>query len=249
MWRIENPELRRQTLDFTASEQGLRKFTQLFAEGIELINALELTEWRDDDTQFLLCDGCGIEGCKKGDWVRVRRSGSLILILPAFDYVWAERDYDKTEYFPPSYLTKRGIAYFDRETYEGLRSRYEAQRPKHASFPPFEQIRQLSMREAALAFHWDAPAEVLGAPPVVQPRQDLIVGSSEGDEVEYVKLLAVLISQQYEDESPAVLRPLSPDERIVSIYLDAAEFIDWKALVFDGASYRLLMDSQFVITN
>lgn len=247
MWRIENPELRRHTLDFTASERGLRKFTQLLSNGVELINALELTSWSDDDTQFLICNECGIERCKRGDWVCVRRSGSLILILPAFDYVWGERDFDKTEYFPPSYLTKRGLAYFERQTYEELRSRYEIQRPRHTSFPPFEQIQQLSMREATLLFHWDAPAKVLGAPPVVQPRRELIVGSSEGDADEYVKLLEQLIHEQYEDKSPALLRPFLPDEHVVSLFLDASEFIEWKALAFDGQRYRLVADSQFVI--
>lgn len=247
MWRIENPELRRHTLDFTSSEQGLRKFTQLLVDGVELSNALELLEWRNGETQFLICSGCGIEGCKRGDWVRVRRSDSLILLLPAFDYVWAERDYDQTEYFPPSYLTQRGVAYFDRPTYEGLRSRYEVLRPKHDPFPPFEEIRQLSVKEATLVFHWDAPAAVLGAPPLVQPCHELVVGSSEGSAVEYVKVLEELIKQQYEDESPAVLRPLSSDERVVSIYLDASEFIDWQALAFDGVRYRLLVDSQLVI--
>lgn len=192
MWRIENPELRRGTLDFTSSEQRRRKVTRLFADGIQLVNALELIDWRGDDTQLLLCEACGIDRCERGNWVRIRRSDSLIWILPAFDYIWAERDYDKTEYYPPRFLQRHGVAYFDRSIFEDLRLKIEC-------LPSFDALRPLTMREAALIFHLTAPAEVLGPPPEV------------------------------------------------SIYLDASEFIDWKAFVIDGAAYRLVIDSQFVI--
>lgn len=240
MWRIENPELRRATLDFTSSEQGYREVTQLFSNGIELINAVELVDWDSEDTQFLICEACGITNCEPGGWVSVRRSGLLVLILPSVDHVWPERDEDKKEYAPPAYLRRRGVAYFDRTTYEGLRS-------QHSAFPPFDRFQHLTMREATLLFHWDAPAQVLGAPPIVQLRHDLITGSSEGDAVGYVEHLENLITDQYKDNSEALLRPLTSGENPISIFLTTTEFIDWKPLMFDGLSYRLVVDSKYVI--
>lgn len=237
MWRIANPELRSATLDFTSSEQGYREVTQLFSDGVELINAVELVDWDAGETQFLICAACGIVGCERGGWVSVRRSGSLVLILPSSDYVWAERDEDKEEYAPPSYLFAQGIPYFDRSTYEGLVS-------QHSAFPSFDRLQHLNMREATLLFHWDAPAQVLGPPPVVQVKHDLIIGSSEGDASAYIERLQNLIAEQYNDNSEALLRPLTSDDRVIPLFLNTTEFIDWKALTFDGAAYRLLVDSK-----
>ena len=58
MWQIKNPEVKPATLDFSSSGQGKLQVNQLFADGIELINALELVEWYSEDTQFLVCEAC-----------------------------------------------------------------------------------------------------------------------------------------------------------------------------------------------
>ena len=143
MWRIANFELRPATLDFTASEQGWRKVTQLFADGVQIINAVELVDWDAERVQFLICEQCGFEHCEPGGWVSVRRRDSSVFILPSTDYVLAEQDADRNEYSPPQYLKERGVAYFDRTTYETLRT-------QHPSFPAFETIRELNNREAEL---------------------------------------------------------------------------------------------------
>lgn len=151
MWRIEKPELRPATLDFTSSGLGRRQVTQLFANKVLLINAVELVEWEEDECQFLVCERCGFTHCEPGNWVRVRRSDSAVVILPSFEHVSPEREEDRIEYGPPKYLIDRGIPYFDRATYESLRS-------QHSSFPPFAQIPQLNAREAELLARWDAIA-------------------------------------------------------------------------------------------
>ena len=241
MWRIENPELRSAKLDFTSSGYDWQEVTQLFVDGVQLINAVELVNWDTDDTQVLICEACGIDHCKPGDWVRVRRSDSMILMLPAFGYVWAERPEDRVEYSPPKYLRQRGgVAYFDRSTYEGLHS----QNPK---FPEFEQIRQLNMREATLLFHWTTPAQVLGITPEIRINEETIVGASEGSSSSYVTVLKDLLNRQYNDTSPAIVRPLTESDRVISLYLDASEFTDWRALVVAGEDYQLVVDSKFVI--
>ena len=240
MWRIKNPELRPAKLDFTSSEQGWQNVTQLFVDDVQLINAVELVAWDlTDDTQFLICEACGMEHCKQGDWVRARRSDSMVLILPAFDYVWAECQADRLEYSPPRYLSEHGIAYMDRATYETLT-------PQSSDFPLFEQIPQLNMREAALLFHWSAPAQVLGAPPEIRVNEEMIVGASEGSPADHIRNLETILHNNYNDTSNALLRPLNESDRVISLFLDGAEFIDWKALIVDGDD-RLVVDSTFVI--
>ena len=201
MWRIENPELRPGKLDFTSSGQGVREVTQLYVDEVQLINAVELVYWNTDDMQVLICEACGIDRCKSGDWVRVRRSDSMILMLSAFNYMWAERSEDRLEYSPPKYLSKRGgVAYFDRSTYEGLHS-------QNSEFPAFEQIPQLSIREATLAYHLTAPAKVLGVPPEVRVNKEIIVGASEGTAADYVWRLEKLLHDSYNNRANALLRP------------------------------------------
>ena len=210
------------------------------ADEIELINAIELVDWDSEDTQFLVCEACGYVHCKRGDWVSIRRTDSLVLILPATDYIWTEDEQDKLEYRPPFYIKQRGIAYLDRSTYESLKS-------MHASFPAIDQIHPLSLKEATLLFHWDAPHRFLGDPPELRIRREIIVGTSEGNYIEHLQQMENLIRTQYEDDALAELRPLESHEHVISFYLDSSTFIDWKALVFNGSEYRLLVDSRYVI--
>lgn len=237
MWQIKDFELKPAKLDFSSSEQGKVQVTQLFAEGIQVINAIELVEW-DTDSQFLICEECGYTNCKPQDWVSVRRADSLVLFLPASVYVWTVNRRDKKEYSPPAYLRQNGIPYLSCSTYEVLRSR-------NASFPAIDEIPPLQLKEATLLFHWTAPGNVLGEPPEIDVRHDLIVGASEGDHAEHVSVLQGLMEKQYKIDSPAQLRPVATNERVISLYLD--DGIEWQAMVFDGSEYRLLVESKYVV--
>ena len=237
MWQIKDPELKPATLDFTSSEQGKVQVSQLFSEGIQLINAIELVEW-DRDSQFLICEECGFTNCKPQDWVSVRRSGSLVLFLPASIYVWTVSVRDKKEYSPPAYLKQKGIPYLDFSTYETLRSR-------NATFPAIDEIPPLQLKEATLLFHWTAPDNVLGEPPEIEVRRDLIVGASKGDPVEHMRVLQDLMNKQYKIETPAQMRSIAPNERVISLYLDRG--IEWQAMVFEGSEYRLLVEWKYVV--
>lgn len=239
MWQIKNPELRPSALDFGSSGQGKRPVFQLFADGIKLINALELVDWDVEDSQFLICEACGFTNCKSGDWVSVRRSDSVVLILPSSEYVWREKK-DYMEYCPPAYLKERGIPFLDSATYETLRS-------QHSSFPAFDTLQPLNAKEAAVLFQWTAPDRILGEPPQVNIQADLVVGSSEGGQSEPLKILEELLKKQYENESPAVMRSKSGNEQVISFYLDATAFTEWQAMVFDGSEYRLMVESKYVV--
>jgi hypothetical protein len=45
------------------------------------------------------------------------------------------------------------------------------------------------------------------------------------------------------------LRPLLPDEESVWLFLDAAEFIDWQAMVSSDGKYKFVLDNEFVVDN
>lgn len=239
MWQITNLEIKPATLDFSSSGQNRLPVTQLFADGIEIINAIELVDWDEETIQFLICEECGFTHCKPGDWVSFRKSDSLILILPPVEAFSCESR-ENEEYRPPHYLKQKGIAYFDAAMYENLRS-------QHPSFPSLEQIRRLSVQEATLLYHWNAPANVLGKPPHINVRSDIVLASSEGDHGDCLKELEDLIQTQYQDESKAALRALHNGERVITLFLDAEQFIEWDALTYDGSAYHLLIDSIYVV--
>ena len=239
MWKIESLEIKPAILDFSSSAQGKLEVSRLLSGDIELINALELVDWDSEDIQVLICEECGYVRCEPGGWVSFRTSGSLVLILPAADYVWGDSK-DKSEYRPPPYLMKRGIPYFTLSTYEDLRSR-------HSSLPAVDRIQELNLREATLLFHWNAPFHVLGEPPVINTCRDIVVASSAGAHFEQLQRLEDLLRAQYDDKSPAQLRSRLSNERVVSFFLQGAEWIEWEAMVFDGLDYRLLVDSRYVI--
>jgi hypothetical protein len=98
-----------------------------------------------------------------------------------------------------------------------------------------------------MLFQWTAPDRILGEPPEVNIRHELFAGSSEGDHVELLQTLEDLMKKQYESESSAELRSIASNERVISFYLDAAEFTEWQAMVVDGSEYRLLVESKFVV--
>ena len=239
MWQIKNAEIRPSKLDFRSSGQDKLAVSQLFVDEIQLINALELVEWDQEHSQFLICEACGMPGCKSQDWVSVRRSDSLVLFLPSCEHVWREQK-DYMEYCPPRYLKSRGIPYLNSHTYESLSSR-------HSSFPTIDQIQPLKVKEATVLFQWTAPDRILGEPPEVSIRRELFVGSSEGDHVELLQILEDLMKKHYESESSAELRSIASNERVISFYLDAARFSEWQAILFDGSEYRLLVDSKYVV--
>jgi hypothetical protein len=239
MWQINSVEAKPAILDFGSSGQNKIHVVQLFSDGVKLVNELELVDWDAEETQVLICEACGYTHCKSGDWVSFRKSDSIVLLLPTADYVWGDRE-DKVEYGPPYYLKQQGIPYLSFSTYETLRS-------VHSSLPSLDRFHRLNLKEAALLFHWNAPLHVLGEPPAVNARRNIVVGSSELDHLEQFERLIHLLQLQYEDNSFAQLRPLLSTERVVSFYLDGADFIEWEAMVFDGSEYRLLIDSKYVI--
>ena len=240
MWQIFNPEIRSATLDFSSSGQGEFKVSQLYADDTQLINAIELVGWDLDEDQFLVCEACGYVHCKSGDWGSLRLAGLLILIIPAFDS-YTESEEASKEYGPPWYIRKQGIAYFDLPTYESLRT-------KNSSFPSVSNISKLSMREAILTFQWEAPFQVLGpAPKAIAYRGDLISAASEGDVTECIRRIEEYAHANISNEAKAELLSLTEAEKVLTLYLDSAEFTEWPAVAFYGKELRLILDSKYLI--
>ena len=84
MLQLLNPTLKRAKLDFSDSGQSKVFVTQLWENKTKIINAIEYVNWSDFELQFLVCEVCGYVGCKPQNWISLRRTESLVLIIPAF---------------------------------------------------------------------------------------------------------------------------------------------------------------------
>jgi hypothetical protein len=240
MWQIQNPEIRNATLDFGSSGQGRVEVSQLYSGDIQLINAIELVDWKLSEDQFLICEACGYVHCKSGDWVSMRLAEPLLLILPAFD-LYAEDEEARIEYSPPGYIRKKGIAYFDSPTYQSLTE-------QHSAFPPLASIPELSLWEAVLAFQWEAPFQIFGRPPRrFACRDELISAASEGDYQEHLRLIEEFARTNSQNRSSVKLQLATERETTISFYLDIAGSPEWKAMAYDDGELRLMLDSRYMI--
>lgn len=241
MWQIKNPTIQTTTLDLSSSGQNSFSCSQLFAEDTMIINAIELVEWQEEQTQLLICHSCGFPGCKSGDWVSLRVAGDLILLLPAFES-WLQGEKINTEYHPPTYVIKRSIPYFTVSDYETVRS-------LNSAFPVVGNIRKLNLKEAIWAFQLETPSRIFGNPPKkTVARKEAVIGASEGHVNEHLKFIEEFAQRHKDNESPVKLRLPKATETVISLYFDTHEFIEWKVLAASGSEFLLMLNSEFVIS-
>ncbi|QQS32088.1 MAG: hypothetical protein IPM50_10430 [Acidobacteriota bacterium] len=241
MWRIQNPIIRRTKLDFTSSEQGFREVSQLVFDGVVLLNAIELTDWEADGTQLIICDRCGFTHCETGGWANVRKAGDYVFVLPAFNLL--ESGSNSDEYAPPPYIRKFGVPYFSVTQYGELVA-------TKLGFPEYDTILPMEMRDAVRIVQLETPYRIFGEPPTVDLKPDkkaLAIASSEGEPHEHLRNIEILLKVHYDDRRSAQLRPMTVDEKIISIFLDADVFIDWKPLAKGPKGWLLTLEDNFVI--
>lgn len=242
MWCVENPTIQKTSLDFTSSGQGRCDVSQLTSGGVVLMNALELMEWNKERTQVLVCGSCGIVGCKSGDWVNLRKAGELILMIPAFDEIEADA-WSSSEYRPPKYFGKKETPYFDGNDYRSLVR-------TGLGLPELETITNLKMSEAMRLAQLEMPFRMFGEPPVIEltrEKRNLVVAASEGEHQQHLETIEQILRSHYNGQAQVHLRKIEPNEEVILLFLDAAEFIDWKALSKSEAGYHLILDEDWVI--
>jgi hypothetical protein len=209
---------------------------------VVLMNALELIDWDSDRTQILICESCGTSGCGSGGWIVPRVDANHIFLIPAFDAIEADA-WSRDEYSPPSYRRKEGTPYFELRDYDRL----VATAP---SLPTADDIHPLAMREAVRLAQLQIPYQIFGDPPEIQltrEKASLVVAASEGEPADHLATIESLLRDHYDNAEAAHLRSPRADEEIVYLFLDAAEFTDWPALVKTRNGPRLLLTEEFLI--
>jgi hypothetical protein len=159
MWAVASIETNEHVLDFSTSEQGRHQSKALIADGVELINAIELVEFSPERTQLIVCEQCGFVHCKRGDWVQIRRIEDSILLVPAFAEM-EKGNWERDEYSPPKFIKNRGIPVFD-----GNLSLQLLEILNEYQMVSVQDLKPLSPSELCKAMQWEAPAHVLGKYP------------------------------------------------------------------------------------
>jgi hypothetical protein len=241
MWQLTYLTIRQAQMDFSGTDQPPFSGTGLWAEGVELINIVELVNWKETPLQFIICTICGCVGCKPKDWVDIKQSHSVVLIMPAFLRIDQAGETMGNEYLPPDYLVKRGIICIKPEIYLSHLCQL-------AAFPKFENLAPLSAWEASKIFQLEAPSRVMGDllnPPTLA--KDMVIASSEGDFREQTKELVSLVNKLSKEIRPANLRPITEHDQIISLYIDIQGVPEWKALSYNGSQYSLYLEPGYII--
>lgn len=244
MWQLTEPTVKSAVLNLVDIGEGEKTtVTQLWQHGTRLINAIERVNWQDAGAnyQFELCETCGIVGCQPQGWVSVRAIGNGVGIVPAFETVAQAAKDLQNEYLPPAYLHRGGL-WLEKSKYESLLALISA--------PDYAQLPKLAAWESAKLIQWESSHQLLGnihSVPALPP--DLVIASSEGSFLEQVPIFSELIQQLLTAFGSAVIRPVGPQDSVISFYVDVAGIPEWKALVYDGLAYGIYLEPGFCICN
>lgn len=232
-------ETREATLDFTSSEQGRPRGTQLLVDDVLFANALKLTSWGADEFQPLVCEACGIEGCEPGNWLVARRAGDFAVLLPDFSAM-LDHENEATEHAPPAYIRTRGALVLGRDEYHRFRSVVSGARE-------FGRLPGLRGNEARRLLQFEAVHNMLGRfPGDVSVRDDHAIACSHGDLTERMQEVAELL-QALGDHQPVRFRPASNEAVPVVLYLDDAKATEWSPISIENDRMVLLAAPGLVV--
>ena len=231
-------EIRPAKMDFQLSEQGIVDVTQLWADDLLIVNALELVDWEDSLLQLIVCEACGSSGCGADGYVSIQRTEGLVLLLPSFADMEAN---DLVSFGPPRVLESAGALVLKTAQYQELRNLIPGF-PAEAGLPP------LTGKEAADLFQWEAPGGILGSFPQRRALDRArLIACSEGDLRERLDFLEEALGPLRGFGGEVALRPVEAGEEIVSFFLDDRDFTEWRALAETPNGPALCLAPGYVI--
>jgi hypothetical protein len=230
MWTPSEIRFCPRQLDFRDAGLPPHCATSIVADGVEIVNALDLLDLEESPIQIIVCDACGTTGCAGGNRIAFRRLHDELLVIPAFDAM-AEGSWELDEYGPPDFLKEHGILVLAGAALVALRERLPG-------LAALERWPRLSVRESALLMQWDAPGRALGrfpAMPGFQP--DLLLAAEENAPVDVGATIDRLLAAAVADPRPAALVDGPP----VRFWLDGPGMPEWAPLVRTVDGHRLAL--------
>jgi hypothetical protein len=231
MWKVNKVEFRPHQLDFASSGLGIHPTTAVVADGLEIVNGMDLLDTAIQPLQILVCGHCGTPGCGSGNRVLVRRLEEGVVLVPAFEYM-SRGPWELSEYSPPYFMERNGVPWFKGPALAEL-AREMPLLADPGCWPP------LTMREAALLLQWEAPNGALAKfPEAPVPRSEAVAAVTHGEDHATIAELARILALASSDSRPAKLVQEEP----VTFYLETGLSPDeWKPLTTDGVTFRIAL--------
>jgi hypothetical protein len=240
MWTVEEIEAIPAELDFSSSGGGHRSVTAIKADGVRLINAIELVEVDQAVTQVEICEGCGYTNCAPGGWVSFRRLDQRVVWIPAFD--WMSRGaWDESEYRPPSFIGSKGAPIFTSAIWDQLRK-------LHRGLPRCDDLPWINSREAARLCQWTAPDYLLGKfPQEPLMRRDLLVAVSEGDLTEEAGVVDACLQFHFEAADQMALLSGEIAPKPIEFWVDLPDTPGWTSFAHVAGDVCFLFEGTIAL--
>jgi hypothetical protein len=237
MWCIDTLEAVPVELDFSSSGQGRRSARALHANGVCLVNALDLVEFDTPATQVHVCSSCGYSQCEPGNWVALRRAGQFVMWIPAFAQLGAG-EWERQEYSPPHFIAMRGAPFFTLSAWQQLQGLQDGV-PEASELPP------LNGQEVVRVIQWSAPGRVLDAYPAVPRLQrEAIVAVTDGDIDGEVHAVDQALTRYFESATPITITSRASVSSRIEFWLDLPGVPRWNAFARSEAGIVLLFDDE-----
>jgi len=211
---------------------------QLWLDEELIANSFIEMTWCCDPVQFTVCD-CGYSGCIRGDYLSLRRTGDVVVFLPAFAR-W-DGDFGINEYAEPALKDGACAGFMHQDRYETLRS-FGTIMPSFGDLKPlpygeaialwyFETPRALRSRDHRNVAHALAAGHKFGAADglIGLDKSAILCTNGESEEQALGLLRQALLSAVAANDTLVELFEVNA-EAPVTVYLDVPEFLEWRAL-------------------
>jgi len=125
---------------------------QLYVGNHLLANNLDAMDWHGEPVQFKICD-CWTPGCASGGYFNIRKSGDLVMFVPAFAN-WDD-DFGVSHYAEPELPAGAGSGFMTEDQYDALRAIVP-------DAPSLASLQTLAYGEAMALWYFEAPAQLHG---------------------------------------------------------------------------------------
>lgn len=228
---------------------------QLYVGDHLLANNLDAMDWGEAPVQFTICE-CGTPGCASGGYFNIRKSGDLVIFLPAFAD-WDD-DYGLSQYGEPALPAGACAGFVTQDQYDALRASV-------SGVPSIATLQTLAYGDAMALWYFEAPAGMHGQ--AARSTAFALAGGDgsaarDGDHTGSFDKAAILCSSS-DDEDAAwdllnraassarasaqdqvKLTELGDDEPL-SFMLDVPGFAEWTALVKRDGHWHAVISPGF----
>ena len=218
VWSPDNIEVKTAKFDLSRSSGRTAKLKQVICDGVTVINAANYVVWNDFPLQFELCTECFYQGCATSGCVSVRRANDRVLILPAFDSIYAG-EWEASMYGPPLWLLRHGCLCLTKDQWAAFSEPLR-------DAPGWDELEHATTNDLLRLFFFQSPRLFL--PDYTQPNQARweTILCTNGDTNVDIGFLRRVFSSEFSTYKHVFCSP-RPESYTISAFLDGNLVEEW----------------------